>query len=67
MKLPDISAEEYRTPLKVTKTILFRSGDGFPVCPRCDITIEREYMRFCDRCGQQLDWKDYRNAVVIQK
>ena len=31
----------------------------YPVCPRCGITMEREYQHFCDRCGQQLDWSAF--------
>ena len=42
----------YRLPMCVKE---FRRG--FPVCPRCKRTIEREYQAYCDRCGQCLKWK----------
>lgn len=42
----------YRLPMRVKK---FRRG--FPVCPRCNTTIEREYQAYCDRCGQCLKWE----------
>ncbi len=32
---------------------------GFPVCPQCGITLNREYQRYCDRCGQQLSWTHF--------
>ena len=37
---------------------------GF-VCPSCHVTLEREFVAFCDRCGQRLDWENYRSAKVI--
>ena len=51
-----IGAYLYRIPQPVGKVVAFESGDCYPVCPRCDCTLEREYMRFCDRCGQRLAW-----------
>lgn len=62
-----VSAEEavsYRTPLAVTDILRLPNGWDFPVCPRCKITLEREYQHFCDRCGQCLDWNNYDNAVL---
>lgn len=51
-----IPAYLYRIPLPVCKVVVYCSGDSYPVCPRCDCTIDREYMNFCDRCGQCLAW-----------
>lgn len=56
----------YRTPLPVTEVMKFPNGYAFPVCPRCKITLEREYQSYCDRCGQCLDWNDFENAKVIE-
>lgn len=50
------NAVSYRIPLQVIQVRLFRSGDSYPVCPRCNSSLEREYMQFCDRCGQRLGW-----------
>ena len=47
----------YRLPMQVTSERKLGSLGYFPVCPRCQMTIEREYMGYCDRCGQKLDWK----------
>ncbi len=38
---------------------------GYPICPRCQQTIDREYQQHCDHCGQRLGWEGYRNAAVI--
>ena len=55
----------YRIPLPVTEVVLFRSGDSYTVCPRCDRLLDRESMRYCDCCGQHLAWEplDYTKVV----
>lgn len=55
---PPLIAEaiSYRIPLPVTEIVEYTVDGGYPVCPRCHIPMEREYMRFCDRCGQRLNW-----------
>ena len=59
----------FRRPMAVTEVVyLRRCGDSFPRCPRCRLTMDREYMHFCDRCGQKLDWSDFeQTATVLQK
>lgn len=52
-------ALSYRMPMEVTDVRLHGQSDGYPVCPRCDKTVEREFMCFCDRCGQRLDWRRF--------
>ena len=54
----------YRIPLPVTKVIAF-SNTTYPICPRCAVSLEREYMSFCDRCGQMLNWDLFEHAKVI--
>ena len=46
----------FRFPKPVIKALLLPNNDSFPLCPRCGISLEREYMAFCDRCGQHLAW-----------
>ncbi len=58
-------AGSFRLPMAVSEVYLFRNGDAYPVCPRCRITLEREYQAYCDRCGQALDWSDYEKALVV--
>ena len=59
----------YRQGMRVTEVMVVPSGPygetGYYVCPRCSITMEREFMAYCDRCGQRLDWKYYKKAKVI--
>lgn len=53
------SAASYRKALAVTEILLFSNGDSYPCCPRCQITLDREYMSYCDRCGQLLGWSNF--------
>ena len=67
---PDRREIPFRSPMPVTQIRCFRYSypyglTGFPVCPQCGTTIEREYQAYCDRCGQCLDWKDFSKATVI--
>ena len=55
---PEI-ALSYRISMAVTESFVCAEGYEYPVCPRCGITLEREYQAYCDRCGQALDWKKY--------
>lgn len=60
----------YRRGMPVTEMRVscspFYGETGYYVCPRCSITMEREFMAFCDRCGQKLDWKDYKKVRKIR-
>ena len=60
-----IEAVSYRVPLEVWEVLLSRSGVSYPICPRCNNSLDREYMRFCDRCGQHLAWEFLDYAKVI--
>jgi len=60
-----VYATSYRIPLQVTEILLFSSGDSYPICPRCDGFVEREYMNFCDQCGQRLGWNLFKFASVV--
>lgn len=60
------NALSFRTPMEVSQIKEMLNGDCFPVCPQCKITIEREYMNFCDRCGQKLSWKGMKDAAVLR-
>lgn len=64
----DDSPESYRKGMSVNEVMAFDTWfgkTGYYVCPRCKITMDREFMSFCDRCGQKLDWKYYRRVRVI--
>ena len=58
----------YRFPMAVAELMVFSSFCGstaYYVCPRCRITMEREYQSCCDRCGQRLDWTNCQNARIV--
>lgn len=61
-----IKAVSYRIPLPVTKVIVYTGGISYPICPRCAMGLEREYMSFCDRCGQKLNWDLFEHARVVR-
>ena len=60
-------AVSYRIPRLVTEVHHFKDGYEYPVCPRCEITLEREYQAFCDRCGQALNWTFFDYATIIYR
>ena len=58
----------YRTPMMVDESVIIRKAlndDLYYCCPRCQIFLARDFMAYCDRCGQCLDWSEYRNAKHI--
>ena len=60
------AAESYRLPMPVMQLRKYRAA-AYYICPRCKITMEREFMAYCDRCGQCLSWGNYEKAEVISK
>ncbi len=59
-----MKAITYRVPLPVTKVLVLPNDTSYPICPKCFVSIEREYMSFCDRCGQKLSWNLFENAEI---
>lgn len=62
------SPESYRKGMLVNEVMVFETWfgkTGYYVCPRCKITMDREFMSFCDRCGQKLNWENYRKAKIV--
>ena len=57
-------AVSYRVPRRVKEVIFFWADGFYPICPRCQCSIEREYMSYCDRCGQRLSWFRFSSAKV---
>lgn len=56
----------FRVPMRVTTVRLFQSGDTYAVCPKCQLSLTREFMAFCDVCGQKLSWRQFGKAEVIR-
>ena len=59
------TAETYRRPMSVCR-IRISGRTGYYICPRCSITMDREFIAYCSRCGQCLDWKGYKKAVIVK-
>lgn len=55
----------YRIPIPVTEVHIYRDRSSYPLCPRCKSTMEREYQRFCDRCGQRLNWDQFEDSKEV--
>ena len=65
---PDLEdAQSFRIKMKVTRVFECKDLSVFPICPRCEITLEREFQSYCDRCGQHLDWSYFGNDGVLKK
>ena len=45
---------QFRIPKLVSDLMIFPDTSFF-VCPQCGITLEREFMKYCDCCGQCLN------------
>lgn len=54
----------YRAGMRISEVIQLSDG-GYYLCPRCKVTLERDFQRYCDRCGQCLEWTGFRKAKVI--
>lgn len=57
----------FRLPMPVVKVHTFPLMSGspsFPVCPQCGQDLEREYLAYCNCCGQRLSWRLFKNATI---
>lgn len=53
---PKIPPQEYRKPMAVTDWR--KLGITYwAICPRCKHLVDREYVKFCESCGQRLAWR----------
>jgi len=53
--------------IPVSETRVFHNDNAYPVCPKCGVTLEREYQNFCDRCGQALAWGTESEWIVVSR
>ena len=60
-----IVPSDYRTPMQIVQVRIFWNNNAFYVCPRCQVTLEREFQSYCDRCGQCLNWRGRKKAERI--
>lgn len=61
-----LSAVNYRVKMTVVSCRIDRTGYCYYVCPRCDMTLSRDYQAYCDRCGQHLGWQSI-GSIRIQR
>ncbi len=54
----------YRSSMRIKEAMILGDGYIYFCCPRCSVTLNREYLSFCDRCGQKLDWTKCRQAKI---
>ena len=69
IRLPEspVQSDTYRQPMPVTqRTVFSHAGKDYYICPRCNVTLDREFVSYCDRCGQHLDWTGYKAAEVVK-
>lgn len=55
----------FRQQMPVAEIMVYSDGTAYYICPRCHVTMDREFVDFCDCCGQHLSWKNYRKAKKI--
>jgi len=58
------AAESYRVKKLICEMVSLSDGKYY-ICPRCNVSLERDFQAFCDRCGQRLDWSGRRKARNI--
>jgi len=54
----------YRTEKLVTQYRVFKRYAD-PVCPTCNITLDRCYQMYCCSCGQCLKWGNKKSVEFI--
>jgi len=59
-----VDAVSYRIARPVREISVRANDDSFPICPRCDRAMDREYMAFCDCCGQKINWQTLPMAKI---
>lgn len=64
-----LNAVSYRFALPVVEVEQFYNGDEYSICPRCGNSLDREYIKFCECCGQHLAWEllDYAKVVYAPR
>ena len=59
-------AYSYRIPMQIRLYIQHWHRDCYPICPRCERSLERDFLGYCYHCGQKLGW-DRLNEVCFIK
>ena len=59
------AAVRHGIPMPVTQVRLYPTA-AYSVCPNCRTTLDREFVAYCDRCGQRLSWNGYGRATATE-
>lgn len=52
-------------PMEVTDVrSYYTEHSEYCLCPNCNRTMDREYQRHCENCGQKLAWSEYNKGHV---
>lgn len=54
----------YRRSMEVLQIRVYRKNDAYAIFPRCHSCIDREYINYCNKCGQKMSWNSYYENVV---
>lgn len=64
-----VSLASYHSPMEIAEMVItydtFWGNEGYYLCPRCKSSLERDFMLFCNCCGQKLDWNKYKEVKRI--
>jgi hypothetical protein len=66
--MTDEELKSYRIPMQVKELRYYPSYPDlytYPLCPRCGTPLDREYIMFCNHCGQALGWDMISNAIIV--
>lgn len=50
----------FRQPMLVIDFKEYWNHNCYPICPRCNQCLNREYLNYCYMCGQKLSWKGFK-------
>ena len=51
--------------LLVRQKLLITEYSTYCICPRCYCPLPRDYVAYCDRCGQSLKWQSMKKVKYV--
>ena len=57
-------ALSYRLPMSVKEIKRDAHGNRHAICPRCGMHLDHTDKRYCDQCGQRLDWNSFPGPII---
>lgn len=57
----------YRTKLPVKELTLYENENSiYALCPRCNGTMNRDYVKYCSNCGQRISWSNWEKMPITK-